>query len=149
MARVLFLEDDGCISEQTVGFLKKDGYNVKAVSRIDLAREYLENHYESVDCIITDLNMNDEWLDEYSEESNGTLLSGWVWLRRFVFESKEYIANPCPCIIYSGYIGELNRKLKASELSILRDHNVRLVEKGGNDEQGYLELKAILSEIFK
>lgn len=150
--KLLHLEDNGYILKQTLRFLEEDGYEVVHFTRIDQAIDYLGKnpHGSGIDCIITDLNMEDEWLGEYQAESDGGLLSGWVWLRRFVYAREENLK--IPCIIYSGYIPDLKAYLKSeNEYYLLSDYPVSCVSKGGNNDNGYnalaKKLKEILSEI--
>ncbi len=134
--KLLYLEDEGFLRNQTENFLTEDGYEVKAFGRIDLATKYLKLHADEIDCIITDLNMNDEWLGEYQVESNGCLLAGWVWLHRIVHCTENNLVKPC--IIYSGYIQELKNHLEQYDLiGKLDEYNVSCVQKGGNDDTGY------------
>ncbi len=143
---ILFLEDNGYLVKQTKRFLEDDGFQVISCARIDLAQKRLNDENLTVDCIITDLNMNDEWLKEYRGESCGGLLSGWVWLRRFVYGQEKY--KSLPGIVYSGYIQELESYLDSNgELYLLTDLPVKLVRKGGNSDNGYMTLLKTLQEI--
>lgn len=144
--KLLFLEDDGFISRLTREALEKDGYTVKHAKRTDVADKLLEN--DSFDCIITDLNMSDEWLDDHHIESCGCLLTGWVWLRYCVRSSDK--TKDIPCIIYSGYIDELKKELsKKYELHLINDFSIKLVEKGADNNQGISQLKKELKEVLE
>ena len=144
---LLYLEDNGYVLKQTLRFLGEDGYKVIPLTRIDQAINYFQEHHEQVDCIITDLNMEDEWLGEYRRESNGGLLSGWVWLHRFVYAKEEY--RLIPCIIYSGYIPDLeNYLIERKEFHLLNDYPISRVRKGGNNDNGYTALYQKLNEIL-
>lgn len=144
--KILFLEDDGVMRTRTAGFLENDGYEIETFRRIDQANEYLEDHADEVGCIITDLNMDDEWLGDYQKESNGCLFSGWIWLQHFIFENLVHTnLHTVPCIIYSGY----NTELKAEFSRInWRSRNVSFVDKGGDNNQGYDELKKTVMKVF-
>lgn len=145
---LLYLEDNGFLLKQTVMFLEEDGYEVIRCSRIDLAINEFRNNKDKIDCIITDLNMDDQWLGkEYMKESNGGFLSGWVWLERFVYAEKENAS--IPCIIYSGYIPVLREHLtEVNKLELLEQYNVHCVEKGGGDDNGYMALYEELKKII-
>ena len=144
---LLYLEDAGSLRKDTVEDLEDDGYVVKAFGRIDQAKEYLYNHPSEIDCIITDLNMNDEWLEEYRNESDGCLVAGWVWLNRFVYSRSEFLS--IPCIIYSGYIKYLEDYLQQKDkLNLLGQYHIYCVPKGGNDDNGYMALSNKLNKIF-
>lgn len=95
---ILLLEDD-------YGFrcrIKKDlvdaGFDVYDFKRIDLAKEYVNTKIDEIHCVIIDLNMEDEFLNEYRSEANGGLIAGWIFFIRYI-----YPLNPSmPTIIYSG-----------------------------------------------
>lgn len=147
---LLYLEDNGYLCRQTEEYLVEDGYKVQSFTRIDQAIQYLKDHPngEGIDCIITDMNMDDEWLGEFQGESYGGLLSGWVWLRRFVYISNKY--QQIPCIVYSGYIQELRSYLEERhESDLLVEYDVTCISKGGNNNQGYGALYRKLKEIIK
>ena len=143
--RLLYLEDNGYLLKQTLDFLKEDGYEVVSCKSIDQAICYLNNNPDGIDCIITDLNMDDIWLNSNRKESEGGLLSGWVWLKYYVFGRIDV-----PCIIYSGYIPELNRHLSNyNEYDLFNNHHVSCVRKGGNDDNGYEMLYKTLERVIK
>lgn len=147
--KLIYLEDNGYLLKQTLRFLKEDGYKVIPFTRIDQANDYLLKNPdgEGIGCIITDLNMDDKWLGEYRNESNGGLLSGWVWLNRFVYVKEEY--QNIPCIIYSGYISDLKSYLRETkEYYLLYKYPVSCISKGGNNDNGYMALVEKLKEII-
>ncbi len=145
--KILFLEDNGYVVNQTRQFLIEDGFDVISCTRIDIAIECLKNNKDSIDCIITDLNMEDELLGEYQGESDGGLLSGWVWLMRFVYVNEEL--RNIPCIIYSGYIVDLENYLtRRQEYYLLNKYKIACIPKGGNDNNGYNALIKKLDELF-
>ena len=144
--KLLYLEDNGYLRRQTQRFLEEDGYEVISVSRIDEAIERLETADE-IDCIITDLNMEDEWLGQYRPESYGGLFSGWVWLMRFVYVEERF--RHIPSIIYSGYITDLENYLRERNgYYLLRKYPISCVKKGGNKGNGYKALVLRLEEII-
>ena len=113
---ILLLEDDGALRfflQRTI----KEEFNcqVNAFSRIDLAKEFFFNNADSIECIIADLNMDDEFLGEYIKESEGGMLSGWVWIERFVYSRKPEM----PIIICSGFGSE-----------IVKDHIQKYINSG-------------------
>jgi len=148
MKELFYLEDAAFLRKQTLEYLEEDGFIVKSAGRIDQAIDFVEKHPNEIDCIITDLNMNDEWLNEYRSESNGCLMSGWVWLRHFVY-SKDQFQNT-PCIIYSGYIPDLKDYLsQRNEMALLEKYPIHCIQKGGNDDNGYAALVKSLEKIFR
>ncbi len=142
---ILYLEDEAGIRVFVSDFLLTQGYDVHSFRRIDQAKEFFCEKKEKIDCVIVDLNMDDVWLEEYQGESDGGLLSGWVWLQRFVF---PYTPN-MPTIIFSGYNQYLKEFLKdKNQLYLLEKDNIKCVEKAGGDEDGFLGLFAALEELF-
>ena len=143
---ILYLEDDANMRRHTTNLLKDKHFNVEGFNRIDQAKEYLEHNIANIECVITDLNMNDEWLDEYQTETDGGMLSGWVWLQRFVF----VIAPDIPTIIYSGYIPYLEEYLqKNNQLYLLRKNNIKCVNKDSDEKSGFEGLKKALDMVLK
>jgi len=140
---VLYLEDEANIRSHTVGLLIARGYDVQDFRRIDQVKEYFTGHKNDVVCIITDLNMSDEWLGEYLSESEGGMFSGWVWLQRFV-----YTENPnVPTIIYSGYIDVFNECLDPNDSKkYIINKNIIYVKKGSNRDEGFKGLLTALQE---
>ena len=141
---ILYLEDSAPMRRQTLEFLRKDQFDVTDCFAIDDAKEILadlKQQGQRLDCIITDLNMEDNWLGEYRGESKGCLLSGWVWLRRFVWTDEAY--RNVPCIIYSGFITYL--KENADYIAHKEEHSIILVEKG----EGYECLRSRLRRLLE
>lgn len=137
--KILYIEDDAALRRWTSDQLREYGYIVCDFFRIDQVKEYFNEHMEDIDLIITDLNMDDHWLGEYINESNGGYFAGWVWLEKFV-----YTKNPnFPTIIYSAYVDYLCEQ-KTNELKTME--NIICVNKGVSDEAGFDKLiKAIKS----
>lgn len=144
--KILYLEDDANMREHTSNFLRNEGFEVEDFQRIDQVKEYYKDNYQSIDCIITDLNMSDEWLDAYQVESDGCLLSGWVWLQHYVYT----ITPNKSTIIYSGYIPYLQEHLNDTGKShLLNQPNICCVSKGCEEDEGFDELIHILKNYFK
>jgi len=144
MKRLVYLEDDANMRKHTVTLLKDAGYDVTDFRRIDLAKAYFSANMNNIDCIITDLNMADEWLEDYRDESDGCMLSGWVWVNRFVFPYKPNM----PVIIYSGYNPILSQHLQEKDKSALQKSNLILVDKGAEKGEGIDGLKRNLVELL-
>lgn len=143
---ILYLEDDASLKRHTTSLLEAENYVVEGFNRIDQIKEYFKNNKDSIKCIITDLNMDDEWLEEYQTESDGGMLSGWVWLQRFVFTYNPNI----PTIIYSGYISYLKDYLKEkNQMDLLAKDTIRCVEKDVGEKDGFEGLKKTLKELIK
>lgn len=144
--KILYLEDDANMREHTTNFLRQDGYDVEEFQRIDQVKEYYKDSYSNVSCIITDLNMSDEWLENYQGESDGCILSGWVWLQRFVYT----ITPDIPTIIYSGYIPYLEEHLQNErKYNLLKKPNICCISKGSEEGEGYDKLLNILKEKYE
>ena len=141
---IIFLEDDANMRMHTAELLKERGYPVLDFPRIDQVKEYLQLHSNSISCIITDLNMSDEWLDEYQPESDGCMLSGWVWLKYFVFTQHPDI----PTIIYSGYNTYLKEYLHARDrLNEIERKNLYFINKGAEQGEGFAGLIDLLENL--
>ena len=149
---ILYLEDDANMRRHTTRLLeeedyfKEKGYIIEDFRRIDQVKEYFINRMNDIACIVTDLNMDDEFLEEYIAESEGGMLSGWVFLQRFVYPKKTDI----PVIIYSGYISFLKEYLENNDLSdMLNSNTIGLVDKGANEGDGYCGLKTALRKVLE
>ena len=134
MKRILVIEDNPVELEYIAVELKlkRGGYSVSKVSGIDTAGAFIEkwNDYP-FDCVIIDLNMNNEYLVEVIRDlTNGGTLTGWVWL--------YYVAKPMldkwqkspKIIIYSEFINEL----------------LEYMEKAGKEESRYFESVVTISK---
>ena len=142
---ILYVEDNSSMRKYTVELLKSAGYKVVDRQRIDQVKEYFNEYYKEIDCIITDLNMADEWLEKYRHESDGCMISGWVWLQHYVFNSHPEI----PAIIYSGYNQYLRNILKVRDtIHLLDKEDLYLVDKGADKFEGFQRLNSKLKEIF-
>lgn len=144
--KILYLEDDANMIEHTKERLLAENFDVEEFDRIDLAKEYFSEHKEDIDCIITDLNMNDEWLEEHQVETDGGMLSGWVWLQQFVFKEKPDI----PTIIYSGYISYLKEYTRENNNShLLEKKNIKCVEKNSGENAKFKGLLKAINSLIK
>ena len=142
---IIYLEDDASMRRHSSDLLKEAGYVVSDFRRIDQVKEFFTNHVDEIECVITDLNMSDEWLGKYRNESDGGMISGWVWLQQFVYTVNPYM----PTVIYSGYIPYLKDWLLAEgeeALQKLKKANIICVEKGDGEWEGFEGLKRTLQE---
>ena len=142
---ILYLEDEAHLRRHTTELLVEQGYDVEDFRRIDQVKEFfIENHDEIV-CVITDLNMSDEWLGEFQNLSDGGMLSGWVWLQNFVYPLKPNMLT----VIYSGYIPYLKEWLQdKNQLSQMQKTNILCVEKGDGPEEGFSGLLDTLKKLL-
>jgi len=147
---IMYLEDDLGFLDHTIGLFKEEGYDVKGFIRIDLAKAFLLKNIDEIACVIVDLNMDGQWLEDYRRETNGDMISGWVFLRRFVYP----IAPNMPSIIYSGYIdqldswhrreGDLNSFEFKSEL--MKKGIVKYINKGAGASEGFKAMVEALND---
>ena len=146
MGKILLLEDNDSMRRHTSDLLSTSeyltgkGYEVHAFRRIDQAKYFFNKEKDSINCIVADLNMSDEWLGEYRNESFGCRLSGWVWLNRFVFPEKPDI----PTVIYSGFIEELKANIPADQLE---RKNINIIDKGADDDEGFSGLIEAIQKV--
>jgi hypothetical protein len=142
---VLFLEDGNALREATALRLNIFGYDVRDFDRIDLATEFFEENADDIICVVTDLNMKNEWLGEHKDKSHGAALSGWVWLQEFVYRRKPKM----PTVIYSKFIycleKTLREKKKLSELQ--GNKHIQCVSKGVGKDKGFDGLLKVLKEL--
>jgi len=143
---ILYLEDDASMRRHTTEQLKEQGYDVEDFRRIDTANEFFSEHKEEIVCVIADLNMSDNWLGDWQHESDGGILSGWVWLQRFIYKDNPQM----PTIIYSGYIPYLEDHLRIERKTpLLERANIACVEKGDEEWEGFMGLLRTLKEKLK
>ena len=80
---------------------------------------------EQIDCIIADLNMKPEGLEENQiAQTMAGLLTGWIWLRDYVF--KDIPSMKEKTIIYTDYKDHLLAKVKSNELK-----GIKVISKKG------------------
>lgn len=121
---ILFLEDRGSISKHIVKLLRKRGHKVFHAFDVLDARSHWEQH--QIACLIVDLNMDPQGLtDEQVDETLGGLLTGWIWLRDYVFTEKPLMKNRT--IIYTDYMTRLQERVPSAQLE-----GVILVPKRGS-----------------
>jgi len=155
MNKYILLEDDDCMRDHTADLLTDElrkartlvdiDYKVKEFRRIDQAKEFFNAHKDEIECIVTDLNMPDEWLGEYRHESFGCMLSGWVWLNRFVLPVRPNM----PIVIYSGFIDELKTKIPPKQLLSLNKANIECVSKGSDLGEGFNGLVKAIEKVIR
>jgi len=151
MIKILFLEDDDYMRNHTENLLATEhinniGFDVKACGRIDLAKKYFKKNKKEIDCIVTDLNMSDEWLNEYSRESFGCILSGWVWLYHFVFSEEPDM----PIVIYSGFLNDLKAdNIPIEQRPYLKKQNIKCVAKGADEDNGFNGLIKAIKQVLQ
>ncbi len=120
---VLVLEDRGSVAHYMRDALEENGHVVLDAVGINDAKSHFRN--ETVDCIIADLNMSPSGLNPQEiEETGDGLLTGWIWLRDYVY--KEDPSMKRRTIILSEYTYALEI-VPAEDLS-----GIRQVDKKGS-----------------
>ena len=106
----MIIEDNLEELDTTATALKKGGYNVVKVSGIAKAEDLIKEENEDLpDCLIIDLNMSNEFLEEnLKPQTHGGSLTGWVWLYNI---AKPMLTNNPQIIIYSEFISELEEAI--------------------------------------
>ena len=146
---ILYVEDEANLRDFTAESLairmRKHGYTVQDFRRIDQAKEFFKAEKDNIACIVTDLNMSDEWLGEYRSMTEGGMLSGWVWLQKYVYPEKPEM----PTIIYSGYLSFLETTLGGNkQLSLLSEKtNIITVKKCNSEADGFTGLEKALKKL--
>ncbi|MCL2664696.1 MAG: hypothetical protein FWE82_03710 [Defluviitaleaceae bacterium] len=141
---VLYLEDDDALREFTSNQLRARGWIVEDFKRIDQVKEFFTEHFNEIACIITDLNMPDEWLNEHQHKSKGKMISGWIMLQEYIYT----VTPTMPTIIYSGYISYLEEKLNEErKMSLLNKYHILRVGKGSREDEGFSGLQNALVKL--
>ena len=125
LKRILLLEDEPGVRLRIEDHLCDSGYDVIGFRRIDQANEYFSEHSDEIDCMVVDLNMADHWLGSYRHESDGGVLAGWVFMRRFVYPIKPNM----PTVLYSGLIEDYEKEIR-NEMPMAR---IECVSKGDDN----------------
>lgn len=109
--RILFIEDRGSVSVPVTETLELDGYEVISAYDINDAQSAWENReVEPIDCLIIDLNMPADGLtDDQKKQTFGGLLTGWIWLRDYIF--KDYPDMRKRTVILSDYLSIFREKV--------------------------------------
>lgn len=110
---ILLLEDRGVVAYPLKESLEKNNHTVFLAPNISRAKAYWRE--KKADCIIADLNMPPDGLDEgEAEQTAGGLLTGWIWLRNYVFAEEESMKKRT--IILTAYMKELTDIVGDEEL---------------------------------
>jgi CheY-like chemotaxis protein len=101
---VLVLEDRGSAAYYVKGWIESQGHvALLALTPNDASSHWHERKKVPIDCIMLDLNLPTDGLNEaQKEQSQGGLLSGWVWFRDTVLTQEPMMRQRT--IIYSDYI---------------------------------------------
>jgi CheY-like chemotaxis protein len=111
---ILFLENSGSIAYPIEDALQTKGHNVFIAISISAAKSYWEKEREKLDCIIADINMEPFGLkEEEVKQTAGGLLSGWIWLKNYVFPEREDMKKRT--IILTAYSREFREKVPYEE----------------------------------
>jgi hypothetical protein len=109
---ILVLEDRGVVSSPLIDALHEKGHVVWDAGWIYDAISAWRR--DKPDCLIVDLNMIPDGLtDEQIEETQGGLLTGWVWLKHYVFPEGEHWKGRT--LIYTRYFKEFQDSVPESE----------------------------------
>jgi hypothetical protein len=124
---ILVVEDRGSVSFYLTEALQAEGHVVLEAFNINDAKAHWDQRESTpIDCMIVDLNMPPDGLtQEQKGESQGGLLTGWLWLRDYVLPrvSTEYRRRVIMC---SHYLADLRNLVRAGEYQ-----GIFLVEKRG------------------
>lgn len=97
-----------------------------------------------ISCIISDLNMSPDGMDEeFHEETYGTVLTGWVWVKHYILNNENY--SQIPIIFYSAFIDELEKCASFKEYNV--NNRIQLIDKRNDSEKILFEkIKEIISK---
>ncbi len=120
---ILLLEDRGSVSFGLQRLLEEDSHIIFNAFNINDAISYWED--AAIECLIVDLNISPDGLKLGEiEETLGGLLTGWIWLREYVYTKKEEFKSRT--IIYSNYLSDLEGNVHEDELK-----GLHLIPKSG------------------
>jgi hypothetical protein len=113
--RILFLEDRGSVSVYITEKLKLDGHDVISAFDINDAQSVWERRGEEpIDCMIIDLNMRADGLKDHEmQQTMGGILTGWIWLREYVFKDQPDMRKRT--LIFSDYLDLFRKGVAESE----------------------------------
>jgi hypothetical protein len=137
--KIMVLEDRGVVSAPLIAALREAGHTVSDAGWIYDAIGIWKR--EESDCLIVDLNMVPDGLtDEQIEETQGGLLTGWVWLKHYVFETGEHWKRRT--LIYTRYFQEFADLVPESERA-----GVKVISKTG--KHAAAEVLAFVSTVAR
>ena len=132
--RILHLEDRGSVSHYVKELLEEDErHEVRMAFSISDAQSFWKPQASqqdprgigTIDCIIADLNLNPQGLkEEERAETRGGLLTGWIWLRSYVFSEQPQMRKRT--VIYSEYVADLRSHVLPADL-----RDIRIIGKRG------------------
>lgn len=111
---ILLLEDRGDVAIPLQESLEEEGYTVFRAVTPSEATTYWEK--EKIDCLIIDLNMepSPNFTAEEIKNTFGVVLTGWVWLKKCVFNQDESMKKQT--IILTAYLKTLRENVPKKEL---------------------------------
>jgi len=113
---ILVVEDRAAVSCYLTEALELEGHMVLAAYNISDAKDHwARRRTMPIHCIIVDLNMPTDGLDQKQEgESHGGLLTGWLWLHDCVLPHvpAKYRQR---VIICSGFLADLEKLVRADK----------------------------------
>jgi CheY-like chemotaxis protein len=111
---ILFLEDRGSIAYPIEDALQEKGHHVFLATNIPAAKSYWEEKKGELDCIVADINMEPYGLEKGEfKQTAGGLLSGWIWLKYYVFPEREDMKERT--IIITAYARNFKEKVSSEE----------------------------------
>lgn len=150
MNKIIIIEDNLYTAENLEIFISiyfekfySQNIEIHVCNDIYEANEELKKHND-ISCIISDLNMSPDGMDEkFHEETYGTVLTGWVWVKYYILKNKTY--SRIPIIFYSAFINELEIYTDYNQYN--EKHEIELINKGNESEKILCEkIKEIISE---
>jgi CheY-like chemotaxis protein len=135
---ILLLEDRGAVAIPLTEKLENLGHTVFIAQNIPKAKSFFRT--EEIHCIITDLNLPPKGLkDEEKKQTGNGILSGWIWLKNYVFPENEPIKKST--IILTAYPDELHGCVPSEDLA-----GVTVISKSLSIEE---DLKRVLESTRK
>jgi CheY-like chemotaxis protein len=140
---ILVLEDRGSVSIYLRQALEKQGHRVVDAFDANDAQDWWNKRQKfPIHCIILDLNLPPDGLsDEENKDSQGGLLSGWLWISRHVLTDQPNMRSRI--IVYSDYLAELRRFVGRERYEDMQHEGIRLISKRGRTSTADQVLDAV------
>jgi len=128
--KILILEDRELTLSMLAEVLSKNGYSI--IPCVDIYEANEAWNQGNIDMVITDLSMNPDGLTMAEKhETNGAILSGWIWLKNYVLKNNEDFKSRC--IIFSDYIDYANQLIKENDIESGLFNDIKKIRKSSTN----------------
>jgi len=139
--KILFVENSGDAAYQLAEHLTDDGHDVLLAGDVTEAQDFWDDG--GIDCLIVDLNMEPTGLGpKESEETQGGLFTGWVWLKYHVFSQNDAMRRRT--IVLTAYERDFREKVPSAEKT-----GVKVISKRSGQGDVYDEIVNFINMLDK